>query len=141
MYDFRRDPWRRYSTKLGTVARRVKGAWFAIPLKVRGLIVPVVVLALLAILLWCTGCTGSMRMLQPDPPNSPTTQPAPAAAAIGAVATSVASQIEAKLTGLEFNRTVDHALDGGQLLVLLAVIYGSHRREMMRIKRNAKEGC
>lgn len=75
---------------------------------------------------------------------APTTQPAEQVMPIatGQVAANLVaqlrSQVDAELTGIKYNRTVDHAMDGGQLLVLLSVIWCSHRRGMMRIKNDAK---
>ena len=81
----------------------------------------------------------------PPTPAAPTSRPVEVGSAISAatagqiattVATQVRSEISAELTGIEYSRTVDHAMGGGQLVVLLAVIWFSHRREWLRIQRN-----
>ena len=90
------------------------------------------------------GCAGEIEMEMAPPASTPTStsQPSASAAAQGQLAASVVAQLEsriaAQLIGIQSNRTVDHALDGGQLVVLLAVIAGSHRREMRRIGKVAK---
>ena len=111
-----------------------------------------IVIATLVLCCWSTGCASNMRLL--STPNGdaeipkfrsaspPTSQPVANVATQGQIATSIVSQlrsdIDAKLTGIEYNRTVDHALDGGQLLVLLSVIWASHQRGVMRIKNDSK---
>lgn len=109
-------------------------------------------LCLLAAIAWmwmvvAVGCASPKALTMV--PSPPATQPADAdqtiaAATSGQIAATVAAQVKsevfAELTGIEYNRTVDHALDGGQLLVLLTVVWCSHKREKLRIERNGACG-
>lgn len=113
-----------------------------------------------------SGCVSAPRVSSPLEASAPqpTSAPSSDATAVGNVATSVASTIEARVAdvfkgieaqidtrveariadtiqGIGVDTTIDHALDGGTLLVLLLVVFLSHRREVHRIKRNGGARC
>ena len=131
------------------------------------LIVGIIVLGLCC---WPIGCASDMRLVAPPgagvgvtspaPVPPPTSQPIANVATQGQIAASIVSQLRAdfaadlsaEISGIKMNRTVDHALDVGQVIVLLAAIWlvravnrtlqeqsrQSHERALARIENDAK---
>jgi len=82
-------------------------------------------LLVIFVVCWMIGSQCGCAVNESEVVPMPTTQP------VGEIATPIATGQVA--TAVTFDRTVDHALGASWLVLLLFVVFLSHRREMRRL--------